>query len=87
MALFLTIYVGKDCPECEEAIERLRRLGPELKLQIKPVDITGRKDLEEKWLELIPAGVLLGKIVFKYKLDEPGLRRRVKMLTRGKMGG
>lgn len=80
--LYLTVYVGPECGECDAAAERLERLAPELGIRVRLVEITDIPELEEKWGSCIPAGVMRGKVIFKHALDEPMLRQKVRMLQR-----
>jgi glutaredoxin len=73
----LTVYTAHGCCLCDDAREVLDRLGPELGLEVEWAYIDGVPELEAEWREQLPAGVLDGRKVFKYRVDEDLLRRRV----------
>lgn len=73
----LQVYTAHGCCLCDDAREVLDRLGPELELQVEWIHIDGDAALEAQWREQIPAGVLDGRKVFKYHVDEDLLRRRM----------
>jgi hypothetical protein len=72
----LTVYTANGCCLCDDARTVLDRLAPELGLAVEWVYIDGVPELEATWREQIPAGVLGGRKVFKYHVDEALLRRR-----------
>ena len=72
----LTVYTAHGCCLCDEAREVLDRLAPELGLAVEWVYIDGVSELEAAWREELPAGMLDGRKVFKYRVDEDLLRRR-----------
>lgn len=74
----LTVYTAAQCSLCDEAKLTLDRLAPELGLDVTYIDIAGNPELEATWREQLPAGVLDGRKVFKYRVDEELLRRRVR---------
>lgn len=78
----LTVYTAHGCCLCDDARALLDRLGPELGLAVEWVYIDGVPELEAVWREQLPAGVLDGRKVFKYRVDEDLLRRRVDQLRR-----
>ena len=80
--LQLVVYTAHGCCLCDDAREVLDRLGPELELPVTWIHIDGNPDLEARWRTELPAGVLAGRKVFKYRVDEPMLRRRVAELRR-----
>ncbi len=78
----LTVYTADGCHLCDEARPVLERLAPGLGLDVRWVRIDGDPDLEAAWRERIPAGVLEGRLVFKFRVDELLLRRRVGEIRR-----
>ena len=76
----VTLYGKPGCCLCDDAREVLDRLGPELDLPVSWIHIDGDPALEAAWREELPAGVLAGRKVFKYRVDEVMLRRRVAQL-------
>jgi len=81
-ALELTVYTAHGCHLCDEARGVLDRISPGLGLDVRWVHIDGDPDLEATWREQIPAGVLDGRKVFKFRVDELLLRRRVGEIRR-----
>ena len=81
--MLLTVYTAHGCCLCDDARDVLDPLAHELDLPVEWVHIDGVPELEAQWRERIPAGVLDGRIVFKYHVDEQLLRRRVAQLARG----
>ena len=77
----LVVYTAHGCCLCDDAREVLDRLGPELDLEVEWVHIDGDPELEAAWREQLPAGVLGGRKVFKYRVDEDFLRRRAAQLA------
>lgn len=77
----LRVYTAHGCCLCDEARAVLDRLAPELGLEVAWIHIDGDPALEAEWREQLPAGVLAGRKVFKYRVDEDLLRRRVATLT------
>jgi len=73
----LTVYTAPGCCLCDDARAVLERLAPELKLCVDWVDISGDAELEGRWRTQLPAGVLHGRKIFKYRVDEALLRRRL----------
>lgn len=78
----LVVYTAHGCCLCDDAKAQLDALGPELRLDVEWVYIDGVPELEAKWREQIPAGVLGGRKVFKYRVDVDLLRRRAAQLAR-----
>ena len=76
----LTIYTAPECCLCDEAAATLTPLAAELQLDLRWVDITTDPALEARFREEIPVGFLNGRKVFKYRVDEPLLRRRAARL-------
>lgn len=78
----LTIYGAHGCCLCDEAMQVLKPLASELGIALEYVSIDGDESLEAQWRTSIPVGLLDGRKVFKYHVDEAMLRRRVGQ-TRG----
>ncbi len=76
----LDVYTAHGCCLCDDAREVLDQLGPELDLPVRWIHIDGDPALEAAWRTELPAGVLAGRKVFKYRVDEAMLRRRVAQL-------
>jgi len=75
-ARHLVVYTAHGCCLCDEARAELAVLAPELGLTVEWCHIDGDPALEAAWRAQIPAGVLDGRKVFKYRIDAPLLRRR-----------
>ena len=73
----LTVYTAHNCSLCDDVREVLEPLAPELSLRVEWVHIDGDPELEARWREQIPVGVLEGRRVFKYRVNEHQLRLRV----------
>jgi glutaredoxin len=73
----LTVYTAANCSLCETAAATLHRLQEELDFQVEWIAIDGHPELEAQWRTELPAGVLAGRKVFKYHVDEQLLRRRL----------
>ncbi|MCW2921873.1 MAG: hypothetical protein JWL76_1747 [Thermoleophilia bacterium] len=78
--LTLDVYTAHGCCLCDDARAVLDRLGPELDLPVTWIHIDGDPALEARWRTELPAGVLAGRKVFKYRVDQDMLRRRVAQL-------
>ncbi|MCZ4496188.1 MAG: hypothetical protein JWM25_771 [Thermoleophilia bacterium] len=77
MGARLLVYTAHGCCLCDEARAELDVLAPELGLTVEWIHIDGIAELEATWREQLPAGVLDGRKVFKYRVDADLLRRRV----------
>lgn len=80
--LRVEIYGAPGCHLCEEAEGLLRRVAPELGLEVTSVDIAGDPEMEARFRPEIPVVFLAGRKAFKYRVDERELRRRVERLRR-----
>lgn len=78
--LRLDVYTAHGCCLCDDAREELDRLAPALGIEVTWIHIDGDPALEAEWREQLPAGVLGGRKVFKYRVDAEMLRRRVAQL-------
>jgi hypothetical protein len=81
-AIQLDVYTAHGCCLCDDARAVLEPLAAELALDVRWIHIDGDPELEATWREQLPAGVLDGRKVFKYHVDEAMLRRRVEQLRR-----
>lgn len=73
----LLVYTAHGCCLCDDARSILERVGPELGLEVEWIHIDGIPELEAAWRAQLPAGMLDGRKVFKFHVDEQLLRRRV----------
>jgi hypothetical protein len=78
----LVVYTAHGCCLCDDARAELDPLARELDLRVDWVHNDGDPVLEAAWREELPAGVLDGRKVFKYRVDAELLRRRVAQLDR-----
>jgi hypothetical protein len=79
-ALQLDVYTAHGCCLCDDARAVLDPLACELDLPVRWIHIDGDPELEAAWREQLPAGVLAGRKVFKYRVDADLIRRRVAQL-------
>ena len=82
----MTVYTGRECCLCDEAKQHLERLAAELPLAVRYVAIDGDPALEASYREQIPVAFIGPRKVFKYRVDEALLRRRVGELVAGQGG-
>jgi len=73
----LTLFVGRDCHLCDIARSELARLREELPFAVQEVDITGVRELEERYRRWLPVGEVGGERVFVYRVDEHAVRSSV----------
>jgi glutaredoxin len=76
MAL-VTVYSKPDCHLCEEAVEALRALQPELGFELQERDIRDQDSLHRAYFERIPVIALDGEELCESFLDEALLRERL----------
>ena len=76
MAL-VTVYSKPDCHLCEEAVQALRALQPELGFELQERDIRDQDSLHRAYFERIPVIALDGEELCEYFLDEALLRERL----------
>jgi len=76
----LVVYTAHGCCLCDEARTVLDPLSRLLDLPVRWVPIDGDPALEAAWRQELPAGILDGRKIFKYRVDETLLRRRVAQL-------
>jgi hypothetical protein len=70
----LLVYGAARCHLCDEAMDVLRTLAPELGLRLRYVAIDGDPELERAHRHEIPVAFLGGRKVFKYRVDLARLR-------------
>lgn len=73
----LVVFTAHGCCLCDDARAVLDGLAPELGVTVRWVHIDGDPELEARWRQEIPVGILDGRKVFKYRVDERVLRNRV----------
>lgn len=67
-------YTRPGCCLCDTALEVLEQLREEFPLSIEKVDISQSPDLEEKFGQRIPVGLLGGAELFHFKARSDRLR-------------
>jgi len=78
----LTIYGKKGCCLCEEAKETIRRVQRDFPLRIEEVGITSDPRIYKRYRERIPVVVLQGQEVFRSKVHEITLRKKLEKILR-----
>jgi hypothetical protein len=73
----LRIYSKPDCHLCDVAKEVVRRVAMKYPLQVEVVNILEDPEAHDLYKEEIPVGVLDGRKIFKYRIDEDTLIRAV----------
>ena len=76
MAL-VTVYSKPDCHLCEQAMETLRALQPELAFELEELDIRRQESTHRAYFERIPVITLDGEELSEYFVDEALLRERL----------
>ncbi len=76
MAL-VTVYSKPGCHLCEQAMEALRALQPELSFELEERDIRLQESLHRAYFERIPVIALDGEELSDYFVDEALLRERL----------
>ncbi len=68
------LYGKKECCLCDEALKVLLKVNASLPFDLEKRDITGDRELLEKFGLKIPVIVVDGVEVFKYRVNENRLR-------------
>jgi glutaredoxin len=71
----LTLYTGRHCPLCDEALELLERLGPELGFTVDAIDIATDRELLRRYRHDIPVLALDGEVLLSAPLEDGEVRR------------
>ncbi|MDF1564951.1 MAG: redoxin domain-containing protein [Deltaproteobacteria bacterium] len=74
----LDLYTKDDCGLCEEMKAVIEEVGREIPLRLVEHDITADPELFERYRLEIPVLHVDGHRAFKYRLDAPALRARLK---------
>jgi glutaredoxin len=69
---------GDNCSLCADASEVITRVGNDIPLELKEVDIRSSEDLLRRYSGGIPTIFINGKKAFKFKVDEAEFRRRTR---------
>jgi glutaredoxin len=73
----VTLYKAAGCHLCERARAQLAELHEELEFELHEIDITGDRELEARYRELIPVVEIDGVREFVYYLQPEAFRRKV----------
>ncbi|HTQ68436.1 MAG TPA: glutaredoxin family protein [Solirubrobacteraceae bacterium] len=73
----MTVYSKPDCHLCEQAMDALRALQPQLDFELEERDIRQQESLHRAYFERIPVITLDGEELCEYFVDEPLLRERL----------
>lgn len=79
------IYTKEGCHLCEEAKSTLLAAQKDFPFKLEEIDITADKVIYEEFKEKIPLIFIDGKMAFKYRVEEKGLRRKLGHLLRRKI--
>jgi hypothetical protein len=79
----VVLYHAEGCHLCERARAQLAELREELDFDLREVDISGDRNLEATYRELIPVVEIDGVRAFVYYLQPAGFRRRLAEKTGG----
>ncbi len=71
------IYGKRDCGLCDELKATLLRVRRDVPFELIEIDIESTPELYETYRERIPLVVIDGRLAFKYRADEPAVRRRL----------
>jgi glutaredoxin len=71
----VVLYSARGCHLCEQARAALDELVAELGFALEEVDITGDRELEERYRELLPVVEIDGRRAFAYFVPPDQFRR------------
>lgn len=74
----IEVYSRPGCHLCDEALAILSRLIRDTPFRIELRNVEDRSDWEERYGTEIPVGVVAGRRLFKYRVDEPRVRRALR---------
>jgi len=75
----VTVYTRENCHLCAEAIDTIERVADEegVAVDIDLVDVDTDEQLRAAYGERVPYVLVDGQPVFKYRVDEGRLRRKL----------
>ena len=73
----VTVYSGRDCHLCDDAMMALRRLQAELGFELEERDITADETLHTAYFERIPVVLVDGEELCEYFVEEAAVRERL----------
>lgn len=71
------LYGKRDCGLCEEVKATLAKVQREIPFALFEIDIESAPELHTTYKERIPLVFVNGRLAFKFRVDEVGLRRRL----------
>ncbi len=74
----IVLYHAAGCHLCERARSTLVTLQQELDFAFREIDITGDRELEARYRELLPVVEIDGERAFVYHVQPEGLRRKLR---------
>jgi len=77
--LSVTVYTRENCHLCAEAIDTIERVADEegVEVSMDLVDVDTDEQLRAAYGERVPYVLVDGQPVFKYRVDEGRLRRKL----------
>jgi glutaredoxin len=79
----VTLYTRDGCHLCDDALAYLRRLAPELGLEIAVTDIDTDPALQDRYGLAVPVIALNGAEIARAPITEHSLRRRLRAALGG----
>jgi glutaredoxin len=70
----VTVYVGRGCHLCEDALGVVRGVGADVPFALELVDITGDQELERAHRERLPVVAVDGVEAFHHVVEPDDLR-------------
>jgi glutaredoxin len=74
----VVVYSRQGCHLCEQALDRLRRLGNELTFELRVVDVDAEPALAERYGATAPVVAVDGVEVSAGRLDRAAVRRALR---------
>jgi len=74
----IVIYSRRDCHLCDEAKAALARSTAGFPVQLTEIDVDGDAQLRERYGHQVPVVLLDGRKIFKFRVDETRLSRRLR---------
>ncbi|MGI4789892.1 MAG: glutaredoxin family protein [Janthinobacterium lividum] len=75
MTAHLLVYSKPGCHLCEEAVRVLTQIQSEIPFELEETNIQNDPALLAEYGEQIPVGMLNGKFLFEYRVDQGYLRQ------------
>ena len=74
----LVLLTRRDCHLCREAREVVERVLPDYDARLEVIDVDSREDLARQYGHEVPVLLVEGVRVFKFRVEERRLRRRLR---------